>query len=160
MFGINKEHLIILPFILIIYFIPAMVSTWRKHSKDSAISMLNLFAGWTFIGWVVALVWACTEYNRGKTEANLFNCIDCGKEISIRATACPHCGAPNKNALPGGIRNRNKSEKTLNQSTKEPLLLQEIICSNCHRSFPSRNRKKINNKILCPLCAKNITNRK
>jgi len=26
--------------------------------------------------------------------ANLIECPDCGKEISSRANACPHCGCP------------------------------------------------------------------
>lgn len=28
----------------------------------------------------------------------LISCSECGKEISDKATACPHCGAPNINA--------------------------------------------------------------
>jgi hypothetical protein len=42
------------------YFLPTIVARMRQHRQTLAIGMLNLFAGWTFIGWVVALVWACT----------------------------------------------------------------------------------------------------
>jgi len=28
------------------------------------------------------------------SRANLQNCPDCGREVSKRAAACPHCGAP------------------------------------------------------------------
>jgi hypothetical protein len=46
---------------LLIYFIPSFMAG-SKHKKDGvAITMLNLFLGWTFVGWVVALVWACTN---------------------------------------------------------------------------------------------------
>lgn len=41
------------------YFIPS-IAGWRKRDK-AAIFILNFFLGWTFIGWVVALVWACRE---------------------------------------------------------------------------------------------------
>lgn len=44
-----------------IYFLPSIVSERRKKRNAGAILMLNLFLGWTFLGWVVALVWACTE---------------------------------------------------------------------------------------------------
>lgn len=39
-----------------IYFIPSFVAHKKKNS--TAIFLLNLFLGWTFLGWVVALVWA------------------------------------------------------------------------------------------------------
>jgi hypothetical protein len=42
------------------YFIPALVARNRHHRQRQAILVLNLFAGWTAIGWIVALVWANT----------------------------------------------------------------------------------------------------
>ncbi|MBE6915841.1 MAG: superinfection immunity protein [Ruminococcaceae bacterium] len=43
---------------LAVYFIPSIVA-WRKnHIQTTAIILLNVFLGWTFIGWVVALIWA------------------------------------------------------------------------------------------------------
>ena len=33
----------------------------------------------------------------------LIKCIDCGKEISDKATACPHCGCPISEINPVGI---------------------------------------------------------
>jgi Superinfection immunity protein len=45
--------------IVMIYFLPSIIGR-RKHNS-SAIFVLNLVAGWTFIGWVVALVWAVTK---------------------------------------------------------------------------------------------------
>jgi hypothetical protein len=45
---------------LLFYFIPSMVAALRNHPNGNAIFVLNLFAGWTFVGWVVAIVWACT----------------------------------------------------------------------------------------------------
>ena len=44
-----------------VYFFPAIVAGRRKHHNFLAILMLNLFLGWTFLGWVMALVWACTS---------------------------------------------------------------------------------------------------
>ena len=37
----------------IVYFIPSIVASVRNH-----IFRLNIFLGWTFIGWVAALIWA------------------------------------------------------------------------------------------------------
>ncbi len=43
---------------LAIYFIPTFVASKRKHPQKTPILLLNIFLGWTFIGWVVALIWA------------------------------------------------------------------------------------------------------
>jgi hypothetical protein len=41
-----------------IYFIPAIVAHTSRHKNFTAICALNFFLGWTFLGWVIALVWA------------------------------------------------------------------------------------------------------
>ena len=43
-----------------LYFIPAIVASKKKKRNRHAILVLNICVGWTFIGWVIALVWACT----------------------------------------------------------------------------------------------------
>jgi len=50
-------HLLIL---LAIYFLPAIIAGHRHLHERTAITLLNLFLGWTFIGWVIALIWAVT----------------------------------------------------------------------------------------------------
>jgi len=55
------DHHDVLVLILVCYFVPAIVATLRKHRNRMAITVLNVFAGWTFIGWIAALVWACTK---------------------------------------------------------------------------------------------------
>ena len=46
---------------LIIYLLPSFIAQYRKHRNEAAIFVLNLFLGWTFIGWVGALIWASTD---------------------------------------------------------------------------------------------------
>lgn len=41
-----------------VYFLPTLVAILRAHKNGCAIFMLNLLLGWTFVGWVIALVWA------------------------------------------------------------------------------------------------------
>ena len=40
------------------YFLPTIIAGNRKKSNTGAIFVLNLFLGWSVIGWVVSLVWA------------------------------------------------------------------------------------------------------
>jgi len=51
--------LIMLAIGLLIYFLPAIAGSGKKHS--AGIFILNLFLGWTFLGWVIALVWAVSD---------------------------------------------------------------------------------------------------
>ena len=51
---------------LMIYFIPSTVAFERKHHQKAAIIAFNVFTGWTVLGWIVALWWACTKV-RGTT---------------------------------------------------------------------------------------------
>jgi hypothetical protein len=41
-----------------VYLVPSIVG--RRKRNAVAIFVLNLLLGWTFLGWVLALVWACT----------------------------------------------------------------------------------------------------
>ena len=45
----------------IIYLIPTLVAINNKKANAGAIAVLNIFLGWVFIPWVIALVWACTK---------------------------------------------------------------------------------------------------
>ena len=47
-----------------IYFLPGIVAHIRDHHQENAIVLLNLFLGWTLLGWVVALVWAATAVRK------------------------------------------------------------------------------------------------
>lgn len=43
---------------LIIYFIPSFIAQLRGNKNLAAILILNVFLGWTGLGWVGALIWA------------------------------------------------------------------------------------------------------
>jgi Na+/H+-dicarboxylate symporter len=55
--GITELGILIIPF-LIIYFIPTMIVFSRNSPNKIGVFLLNLFLGFTFIGWIVALIWA------------------------------------------------------------------------------------------------------
>jgi hypothetical protein len=58
-------------FFVLIYFLPFIVAIARKHLDSTAIFVLNLFLGWTFFGWVIALIWAVKKFEvKIKNSAN------------------------------------------------------------------------------------------
>ncbi len=48
----------VLIIIVVLYFVPAFIA--RNKRNSSAIFWLNFLLGWTFLGWVGALIWAMT----------------------------------------------------------------------------------------------------
>jgi membrane-bound acyltransferase YfiQ involved in biofilm formation len=44
-----------------VYFAPAIIANAKGHRNFPAIAAVNVLLGWTFLGWVVALVWALTR---------------------------------------------------------------------------------------------------
>ncbi len=44
--------------LIALYFLPTIIALVRFHRNSAAVSIVNLFLGWTLIGWVVALAWS------------------------------------------------------------------------------------------------------
>lgn len=45
----------------VLYFLPSIIGFARSKRDAVSILVLNLFLGWTAIGWVIALVWAVKQ---------------------------------------------------------------------------------------------------
>lgn len=43
------------------YFLPTIIAVLGKKSNAGGVFAVNLFLGWTLIGWVIALVWALSS---------------------------------------------------------------------------------------------------
>lgn len=61
----NIVFLILLS-IFLFYFLPTIVSLCRKANKTLSVFIVNLFLGWTLIGWIVAIVLALTYETKGE----------------------------------------------------------------------------------------------
>lgn len=46
--------------LLALYFLPAIVAKLRHHRQRTSILIINIFLGWTLLGWVAALAMACS----------------------------------------------------------------------------------------------------
>jgi len=52
----------------IVYFLPTVVGFKRGISSAGALLFVNLFFGWTLIGWLICLLWAATGATRAQDE--------------------------------------------------------------------------------------------
>ena len=64
----------------IAYWVPTLAANSNRHRNRTAIAMINLFLGWTVIGWAIALAWADTD------NCELEKVWDTSQEASIQAT--------------------------------------------------------------------------
>ena len=85
-----------LAFLILLYFLPAIIG---RHKRDAAgIFLLNLFLGWTVIGWIIALIWACTaepyphvvQWVAAPAPARY--CCQCGTAAYPGSHFCTACG--------------------------------------------------------------------
>jgi uncharacterized membrane protein len=51
--------IIVFAMAVFIYLLPTYIAIRRKHSRTAVIYIINLFFGWTIIGWVLVFLMAC-----------------------------------------------------------------------------------------------------
>jgi hypothetical protein len=65
----SSAGLILLIVMGIPYFIPTIVAISRNMHNKGSVIVVNVFLGWTLIGWVVALAMACGSNKSVQGEA-------------------------------------------------------------------------------------------
>ena len=78
----------------LLYFLPSIIG---KHKRDAlGIFLVNLFLGWTLVGWVVAFLWACASDRPACVEyapAGVAHfCSNCGTPAAAVVRYCTACG--------------------------------------------------------------------
>jgi DNA-directed RNA polymerase subunit RPC12/RpoP len=88
--------IILIFFILIAYFIPTFIAKGKENFWK--IVILNIFTGWTVLGWIGALFWAISSNKIQTIYTHI--CIKCGYKYEInqkvKLFVCPNCNTENK----------------------------------------------------------------
>ncbi len=86
--------ILLLVIMVAVYFAPYLHAKSKGHKDTTAIGMLNLFLGWTLIGWVAALVWANTKPAQSAVQVPTTSraCLKCGAINAADSAYCSSCG--------------------------------------------------------------------
>ncbi len=57
--------------LFVLYFVPSAVAVLRNHTSTAGIIILNALLGWTFLGWIGALVWAASGQHPPKQNTGV-----------------------------------------------------------------------------------------
>ncbi|WP_425491288.1 superinfection immunity protein [Nitrospirillum iridis] len=75
-----------------IYFIPSIIAFHSRAGNRSAVLFLNLFLGWTLLGWIISLFWALAGASQATAiRANYKKCPRCAEAILNEARICRFC---------------------------------------------------------------------
>ena len=58
---------------LAFYFLPSIIGFRKNQPNKVSILLLNLFLGWSLVGWVVSLVWATKKETQPVQVINNYN---------------------------------------------------------------------------------------
>ena len=56
------------PFLTGIYLLPTILSILHNSKHKMGIMLLNIFLGWTFLGWIGSLIWSTIDKDKYKPE--------------------------------------------------------------------------------------------
>jgi len=66
MTGNMMVGLVFLIVLIVAYFLPTWIASYRDHPNRTSIYLLNLLLGWTFLGWVACLIWSALAIERNE----------------------------------------------------------------------------------------------
>lgn len=52
----------------VLYFLPLVIAHRRGHHQRVPIAALNILLGWTFLGWVIALIWSLSAVDPARSD--------------------------------------------------------------------------------------------
>lgn len=84
----------------VLYFMPTIEANLRNKKNIQSIALVNIFLGWTLVGWIVSLIWAINEDAPAVSQSTPSQpavststriCPHCAETVKAEAKICKHC---------------------------------------------------------------------
>jgi ribosomal protein S27E len=146
---------VLLVILCVFYFLPTLIAGRRGIPNAGSVAVVNIFLGWTCLGWIVALAMAAAgdtrstqhrvPYPSGPPTNATKKCPDCAETVLSDARVCKHCGyrfAPRAPNAPQELAPRGKSTKVKCHQCQHvqvvPLGKSTFACEICNAKLKRR----------------------
>ncbi len=120
----------------LVYFLPSILGHEKRNA--AAILALNIFLGWTVVGWVVALVWAVSveaPLPAAAPAAPSYLCGACRAPVRAGQVKCVACGKPLNWPAPAGLKKCPDCAEQIQSDARK--------CRFCGLEFMPEKRTKV-----------------
>jgi ribosomal protein S27E len=139
----------------VFYFLPTIIAGRRGIPNAGSVAVVNIFLGWTCVGWIVALAMAVSgntpstqrsvPYPSGPPTDATKKCPDCAETVLSDARVCKHCGyrfGPSAPNAPQELAPPGKSTKVKCHQCQHvqvvPISQETFACEICNTKLKRR----------------------
>lgn len=129
------------------YIAPTIIASSRNIPNAGSVAVINIFLGWTCLGWIVALAMSVGGTPRTAPEAwpTTKRCHDCAETVLADARVCKHCGYRFAPSVPeaerelGPVRSTKVRCHNCQYEQMVPLNMSTFACEICNTKLKRRS---------------------
>ena len=121
---------VLLPLFLVAYFSPFIVAIVRKHRFGIVIGLLNLFLGFTLLGWLASMIWAVNKDVRERGD-------ETASSDPVFYLDEPRLNEPRLNEHPEQAQDQGVAHASARQCPfcAESIKTEAVVCRFCRRDL-------------------------
>lgn len=116
-----------------LYFFPTYEAWRQNHQNLTSIGLLNLFLGWTLVGWVIAIVWAFKKKETTRPTSS---------HTPMEWAPLPSPASMTESQRDGALSHVQKAPEQAKKHKKCPFCAEDVLaeaikCKHCKSDLPT-----------------------